>query len=64
MKRKRGWLLFRVACLVFLLGTVLPAIPAQAQSFAYVANPHTSTVSVIDTVSDKVVANVADVGYA
>src|SRR5437667_594727 len=58
MKRKSGWLLFRVACLVFLLGMALLAIPAQAQNFAYVTSS-SNTVSVIDTASNTVVATVA-----
>ena len=55
MKRKRGWLLFRVACLVFLLGTVLLAIPAQAQSRAYVTISGQDSVWVIDTRTNTLV---------
>lgn len=38
MKRNSGWLLLTVACMVFLLEMALPAIPVQAQSFAYVTS--------------------------
>src|SRR5258708_8952736 len=59
MKRKSGWLLLTVACMVFLLGMALFAIPARAQTFAYVTNVFGNTVSVIDTASNTVVATVA-----
>src|SRR5258708_23797800 len=59
MKRQSGWLLLTVACMVFLLGMALFAIPAQAQTFAYVTNIFANTVSVIDTASNTVVATVA-----
>ena len=59
MKLTSGWLSFRVACLVFLLGMALPAIPARAQTFAYVTNVFANTVSMIDTASNTVVATVA-----
>src|SRR5258708_38878454 len=59
MKRKSGWLLLTVVCMVFLLGMALFAIPAQAQTFAYVTNIFANTVSVIDTASNTVVATVA-----
>src|SRR5260221_6257510 len=59
MKRKSGWLLLTVACMVFLLGMALFAIPAQARIFAYVTNIFAITVSVIDTASNTVVATVA-----
>ncbi len=62
MKRKSGWLLLTVACMVFLLGMALFAIPAQAQTFAYVTNIFANTVSVIDTASNTVVATVAALG--
>lgn len=57
MKRNSGWLLLTVACMVFLLGMALPAIPAQAQSFAYVTSS-SNTVSKIDTASNTVVATI------
>ncbi len=63
MKRRNDWRLWRLACLVSLFGTTLLATPAQAQTFAYVADPHTSTVSVIDTASNKVVATIPDGVY-
>lgn len=63
MKHISGWLLWSLACLVALLGMALLATPAQAQTFAYVADPHTSTVSVIDTAGNKVVANIPDGAY-
>ena len=59
MKLTSGWLLLRVACLVFLLGMALPAIPARAQTFACVTNVFANTVSMIDTASNTVVATVA-----
>src|SRR5258707_2520690 len=59
MKRKSGWLLLTVACMVFLLGVALFAISAQAQTFAYVTNIFANTFSVIDTASNTVVATVA-----
>src|SRR5260221_12746942 len=59
MKRKSGWLLLTVACMVFLLGVALFAISAQAQTFAYVTNIFANTVSVIDTASNTVDATVA-----
>jgi YVTN family beta-propeller protein len=34
----------------------LVALAAQGQTFAYVANAHSNSVSVIDTASNKVVA--------
>jgi len=59
MKHTSGWLWLRVACLVSLLAMVLLAIPARAQTFAYVTNVFSNTVSVIDTASNTVVATVA-----
>src|SRR6266403_849943 len=59
MKHTSGWLLLRVASLVSLLAMALPAIPARAQTFAYVTNVFASTVSMIDTASNTVVATVA-----
>src|SRR5258708_10317440 len=58
MKRKSGWLLLTVACMVFLLGVALFAISAQAQTFAYVTNIFANTVSVIATASNPVVSSV------
>ena len=37
----------------------LSSTPAQAQPFAYVANPSSDTVSVIDTATNTVIATVA-----
>ena len=48
MKDTRGCLLSRVTCLVCLLGMALVAVTAQGQTFAYVANAHSQSVSVID----------------
>jgi YVTN family beta-propeller protein len=59
MKHISGWLLLRVACLVSLLAMALPAIPARAQTFAYVTNTFANTVSVIGTASNTVVATIA-----
>src|SRR5258708_17704768 len=59
MKRKSGWLLLTVACMVFLLGVALFAISAQAQTFAYVTNIFANTVSVLDTPRNTVRATVA-----
>ena len=63
MKRTGVCLFLSLLSLAFLLGVALPAIPAQAQTFAYVADPHTSTVSVINTADNKVVATIADGVY-
>jgi YVTN family beta-propeller protein len=63
MKHTRGCLLLRVTCLVCLLGMALVAITAQGQTFAYVANAHSDSVSVIDTASNKVVGTVAVGAY-
>ena len=63
MKHLIRWLSLGLACPVSLLGMALLASPAHAQTFAYVANPHTSTVSAIDIASNKVVATIADGGY-
>src|SRR3989441_12195521 len=59
MKHTSGWLLLRGACLVSLLAMALPALPARAQTFAYVTNVFASTVSVIDTASNTVTSTVA-----
>src|SRR6266849_547374 len=56
--RKSVWLSLSVLCLLFLLAMALLAIPAQAQTHAYVANSASSSVSVIDTASKTVVATV------
>ena len=57
MKHLVGCPLLGLACLVSLLGMALLAIPAQAQTFAYVTN-YANTVSVIDTASNTVVATI------
>ena len=54
--RTSVWLSLSVVCLLLLLGMMVLAIPAQAQTFAYVANGN--SVSVIDTASNTVVATV------
>ncbi len=54
MRRTSVWLSLSVECLLFLLGMAL-AIPAQAQTHAYIVN----SVSVIDTTSNTVVATVS-----
>ncbi len=48
-----------LACMVLLLGMSFGSIPAQAQTFAYVANTGSDDVSVIATASNTVVATVA-----
>ncbi len=57
-----------LACMMLLLGMSFGSIPAQAQTFAYVANANSSNVSVIATASNTVVATVivgsAPVGVA
>ena len=58
MGRTSVWLSLGVVCLLFLLGMALLAIPAQAQTHAYVANSGSNSVSVIDTTSNTVVATV------
>ena len=62
MKRTSVWQSLSVVRLLVLLGMALLAIPAQAQPFAYVANPDSNSVSVIDTASNTVVATVRVVG--
>lgn len=61
MKRKSGWLPLTIGWyLVFLLRMALPAIPAQAQSRAYVPNTTVpGAVQVIDTATNTLVATVA-----
>src|SRR5713101_3226036 len=56
--RKSVWLSLSVVFLLFLLGMALLAIPAHAQTHAYVANNGSNSVSVIDTASNTVVATV------
>ena len=65
MRNRTQWtkVFARVLIAFATLAAPAAARPAQAQTFAYVADPHTSTISVIDTASNKVVANVAGVGY-
>ena len=58
MKRTSVWLSLRVVCVLFLLGMALVAIPAQAQTFAYVANDASGSVSVINTASSTVIATI------
>ena len=58
MKRTNVWLSLSVVCLLFLLGMALLAIPAHAQTFAYVTNQSDGTVSAIDTATNTVVANI------
>ena len=58
MKRTSVWLSLRVVCVLFLLGMALVAIPAQAQTFAYVANDASGSVSVINTASNTVIATI------
>jgi len=48
-------LFLSVVCLICLLGTALLAVPAQARPFAYVTNSSSSSVSVIDTVTNTVI---------
>ena len=50
---------FVVLILSSFFGTLLLAIPAPAKTFAYVTNEGSSSVSVIDTVTNAVVATVA-----
>src|SRR5229473_2967650 len=57
MRRTSVWLSLSVECLLFLLGMAL-AIPAQAQTHAYIVNTGSNSVSVIDTTSNTVVATV------
>src|SRR5216684_4503527 len=58
MRRTSVWLSLSVECLLFLLGMAL-AIPAQAQTHAYIVNTGSNSVSVIDTTSNTVVATVS-----
>ena len=57
MKRNSGWPLLRIAGALFLSGMALLAIPAQAQTFAYVTSS-SGFVSKIDTASNTVVATI------
>jgi YVTN family beta-propeller protein len=52
------WLSLPIVCLLFLFGMTVVAIPAQAQTRAYVANSSSSTVSVIATSTNTVVATI------
>src|SRR4029077_18243152 len=61
MRRASVWLSLSVVYLLFLFGTALFAIPAQAQTFAYVANDN--SVSVINTSNNTVVSTVGDVAW-
>ena len=58
MGRTSVWLSLSVVCLLFLLEMALLAIPAQAQTHAYVANTYSNSVSVIATTSNTVVATI------
>ena len=51
------WLILNVVALLFWLGIALPAVPAQAQTRAYVTNT-SGSVSVIDTAANTVVATI------
>src|ERR1700676_169172 len=57
MQSRKRWLL-RVVCLGCAFGLVLLAVPTQAQQFAYVTNPLSDSVSVIDTATNTVIATV------
>src|SRR6266853_131948 len=59
MKYTRSCLILRVTCLVCWLGMALVAIAAQGQTFAYVADTDSNSVSVIDTTSNKLIDTVA-----
>jgi YVTN family beta-propeller protein len=63
MKRTSVWLSLRVVCPLILLGMALLAVPAQAQTRAYVANDDSNSVSVIDTVTNALVATVGVGAY-
>jgi len=64
MKHPKGQLCVRVAkCLILLLGIALLAIPIECQTFAYVTDQSSDSVSVIDTKNSKVTATVG-VGHA
>src|SRR5207247_1958273 len=52
------WLFLGLICLVCLLGMALVAIPAHAQNFAYVTNQGSSSVSVINTANNSVMATI------
>jgi YVTN family beta-propeller protein len=57
VQSRKRWLL-RVGCLGCAFGLVLLAVPTQAQQFAYVTNPLSDSVSVIDTATNTVIATV------
>jgi YVTN family beta-propeller protein len=59
MKRASNKLFLSCVCLVLLLGMALLGVQSQAQTFTYVTNDGSSSVSVIDTVSNTVTATVA-----
>src|ERR1700736_3417162 len=44
--------------IVLAMGLALAACPAEAAPFAYVANEHSNTVSVIDTATNTLVATI------
>jgi YVTN family beta-propeller protein len=59
MKRASNKLFLSCVCLVLLLGMALLGVQSQAQTFSYMTNDGSSSVSVIDTVSNTVTATVA-----
>jgi YVTN family beta-propeller protein len=59
MKRASSKLFLSCVCLVLLLGMVLLGVQSQAQTFTYVTNDGSSSVSVINTASNAVTATVA-----
>src|SRR5271170_6497614 len=63
MKRRSVWFSLSAVCALFLLGMALLAVPAQAQTRAYVTNASSNSVSVIDTASNTVVATVGVGNY-
>jgi YVTN family beta-propeller protein len=60
MRNRTQWtkVFARVLIAFATLAAPVAARPAQAQTFAYVADLHTSTISAIDTASNTVVATV------
>src|ERR1700688_479938 len=58
MQSTKHWLSLSVPCLVCLLGIALLTVPSQGQTFAYVTNSSSSSVAVIDTATNTVIATV------
>ena len=58
MQSTKHWPSLSIPCLVCLLGIALLTVPTQGQTFAYVTNSSSSSVSVIDTATNTVTATI------